>query len=226
MVVRRAIRLVAGLALLASPVLAESSPRPAPARSAWIDASSVVRQPGGLAREERAALQDGATVSRPLVFERDGGRYVGGVSYQLVRAVPEEVLGAVLDIDQLPNVLPRTERATLIDVGEHGARVELVQGNAIAKATYTVLLARSGPGEVRFWLDRSRPHDIRDVWGYFRARPFGRGKSLVTVAVALDVGPGLVRMLFEERIQRLALETPRHIRDYVEPRALAMSPLR
>jgi hypothetical protein len=174
-----------------------------------------------LAGSEKSALIAGHTVSRPLAFERRGGHYVGGVSYQVVRAVPEEVLAAVTNVQALPEILPRTKRATLIDVKDGRARVELVQGNALAEATYTVLLERSGPGEVRFWLDRSRPHGIDDVWGYFRARPFAPGKTLVTVGVAVDVGPGLVRMLFEERIQRLALETPRHIREWVEPRALA-----
>jgi hypothetical protein len=130
------------------------------------------------------------------------------------------VLAAVTNVAELPNVLPRTESATLVDTTERGVRVELSQGNSVAKATYTVLLARTGPGEVRFWLDSSRPHGIQDAWGYFRARPFGN-QTLVTVAIALDVGPGLVRLLFEDRIQRLALETPRHIRDYIEPRALA-----
>lgn len=163
----------------------------------------------------------GDTVSRPLVFENAGGRYVGGVSYQVVSAVPEEVIAAVTNVNELATILPRTKRATLIGEDAAGARVELEQGNSIASASYTVFLRRSGPGEVRFWLDPSRPHGIRDVWGYFRARPFGKHKTLVTVAVALDVGPGLVRLLFEDRIQKLALETPRHIKDYVEPKALA-----
>jgi hypothetical protein len=200
---------------------AHAGPRPTPSRTPFISAASVPRLPGGLSADEREALLAGDIVARPMVFEKNGGRYVGGVSYQLVRAVPAEVLAAVSNVSELPSVLPRTESATLIDASERGTRIELVQGNSVARATYTVLLASGGPGEVRFWLDASRPHDILDVWGYFRARPFGADKTLVTVAVALDVGPGLVRLLFEERIQRLALETPRHIKDYVEPRALA-----
>jgi hypothetical protein len=197
--------------------------RPLPARTSWIKATSMPSPAGGLTLEERAALLSGDVVSRPLSFDRPGGgRYVGGVSYQVIRAVPDEVLSAMLDVSALPELLPRTKRASLIESSGSGTRIELVQGNAVAEATYTLLLSRSAAGEVRFWLDPTRAHDIRDVWGFFRARPFGNGKTLVTVAVALDVGPGLVRMLFEDRIQRLVLETPRHIRDYVEPRALAL----
>jgi hypothetical protein len=224
MQVFRALLWVAAAGLLAPPAGADAPGelRPRPARALWIRAANVPQLPGGLGRDERAALISGDVVSRPLVFESAGGRYVGGVSYQVMRAVPDEVLSAVLDVAALPELLPRTKRASLIDRSAAGTRIELVQGNSVAEATYTVLLARSAPGEVRFWLDPTRPHEIRDVWGYFRARPFGEGKTLVTVAVALDVGPGLVRMLFEDRIQRLVLQTPRHIRDYIEPRALAL----
>ena len=132
------------------------------------------------------------------------------------------IIGAVLNVQELPNVLPRTKRATLVDVVGSVARVELVQGNSLVESSYTVALQRTAPDQVHFRLDPSRPHGIKDVWGYFRARPFGKNKTLITVAVALDVGPGLVRLLFEERIQKVALETPRHIRDYIEPRAFAM----
>jgi hypothetical protein len=43
----------------------------------------------------------------------------------------------------------------------------------------------------------------------------------VTVAVAVDVGDGLVRMLFEDRVQRLILSAPAQIRDFLEPRVMA-----
>jgi hypothetical protein len=222
MLVRRGLPVALAALLIAVSASAEERVRPAPSRTGFIRASSVAPQAGALTADERSTLLAGETVARPLVFERDGGRYVGGVSYQVVRAIPEEVIGAVLNVEDLPSVLPRTKRATLVDVVGSVARVELVQGNAVVESTYTVQLERTGPGEVRFQLDPSRPHGIKDVWGYFRARPFGKNKTLITVAVALDVGPGLVRLLFEERIQRVALETPRHIKDYVEPRALAL----
>ena len=68
-----------------------------------------------------------------------------------------------------------------------------------------------------------RASGIRDLWGYVRVKPLGKGQTLVTMAVALDVGPGLVRALFEDKIQRVILDTPRRIRDYLEPKALARS---
>ena len=180
------------------------------------------RRPGGLSDAERQALLEGQTVVRPMRLEYRGGRYVGGLSYQLVKASVPELVTALLTVNQLPQLLPRTKRARLVDSNGNRSRVELVQGNSLIEATYTVHLERDvDPAVVRFWLDPSRPHDIRDVWGYFRVHPFGAARSVVTVAVALDVGDGLVRMLFEDRIQRVILDTPRHIRDFLEPRALA-----
>ncbi len=70
-------------------------------------------------------------------------------------------------------------------------------------------------------MDPSRPHDVKDVWGYFRVRPFGNEHSLVTVAAVLDLGPGIVRALFEDTIQDIILSSPATIKSYVEPRAFA-----
>jgi carbon monoxide dehydrogenase subunit G len=178
--------------------------------------------PARLSQADRQALLGGATVSRPVRFERrDEGSYIDGVSYQVVQASPARVLAALSDVDALPRALPRTQSATLVSRDAGGARVELVQGNAPFLVTYTVKLAQEPGGDViRFWLDPERPHDVRDVWGFFRVTPFGRGKSLVTLAVALDIGPGLARMLLSDRVERMILRAPAKIREYVEPARL------
>jgi len=199
------------------------APRDKQGRAASSTRKTLCRpQRNALSSSERRALLNGQTVSRPLAFERAGGRYIGGVSYQVLRASPEEVLATLQSVEQLPHALPRTKNARLVAAKGRTAHVELTQGNAFVEATYTVRLVRDrGSDELRFWLDHSRPHDIDDVWGFFRVEHFGRGQSLVTVAVALDLGPGIARMLFEGKVQRLILQTPRHIRDFVEPKAYA-----
>lgn len=192
--------------------------RPRSSRSTLLRASRA----DGLTRAERHALLLGSTVARPVVFERRAARYVGGVSYQLVRASPRAVLAALEDVNDLPFMLPHTQRARLVGHVGRDACIELTQGNGLVSATYTVRARRvKGRSELRFWLDRSRPHGIEDVWGFFRVEPFDAGRSLVTVAVALDLGPGLARMLFEGRIQNVILGTPERIRDFIEPRAYA-----
>jgi hypothetical protein len=176
-----------------------------------------------LSRTERNALASRELVARPLRFERgSGGSYVGGVSYQVVRADPHDVLAALANVETLPHALPSTLDATLVSREGRRARVELVQGRAPFVARYTVVLEQAADGNsIRFWLDPTRPHDIRDVWGFFRVERFGSDKTLVTVAAALDLGPGLTRALFEDRVQRMILKAPSRIRSYVEPLALS-----
>ena len=175
-----------------------------------------------LSDAERAALASRERVSRPLRFGRGSASYVGGVSYQVVRAEPSQVLAALANAESLPHALPSTLEATMLSRDGRTARVELVQGRAPFLVRYTVVLEQAESGNaIRFWLDPTRPHDIKDVWGFFRVEQFGAGRSLVTVAAAVDLGPGIARALFEERVQRTILNTPSRIRSFVEPAALA-----
>jgi hypothetical protein len=207
----RAIAVVVGLLLGAVSPTAE-------AKRASGDAWSLAP----LTRDERSALSTRELVKRPLSFARGAdGFYVGGVSYQVVRAEPRHVLLALANVESLQQVLPATHSATMVSREGHTARVELVQGTAPFLVRYTVVLEQSDDGStIRYWLDPTRPHDIKDVWGFFRVESFGPGKSLVTVAAALDLGPGITRALFEERVQRVILRTPSRIRSYIEPLAL------
>ena len=151
---------------------------------------------------------------------RHGGRAVTlvGLSYSIVHAPAATVLVALSNVENLPQALPRTKSARLIDVRGAEARVELVQGKGALRGLYTVCIERvPGRSELRFWLDPSRPHDIEDVFGFFRVEPFGEGKSLVTVAAALNLGSGFASLFFSDAIERTVLSAPRQIRDYVEP---------
>ena len=171
---------------------------------------------------EQDALHAGRMVSRALRFEQAGGRYVGGVSYQVVDAEPEVVLAALSDVSNWPDALPRTKSARLVDSVNGLSRVELVQGGSFLDARYTVMLEQADGETIRFWMDPSQPHDIRDVWGFFRVKALPSGRSLITVGAALDLGDGLPR-LFEDKIALMMLRAPRQIRDFVQPRALALS---
>ncbi|HEV8244588.1 MAG TPA: hypothetical protein VGP93_02340, partial [Polyangiaceae bacterium] len=105
------------LALLANAGSSQAKPPPAmPAGKA-------------LTLSEKDALRAGQIVSRPLHFARGlDGVYVGGVSYQLIKATPAEVMSALVDVEALPQLLPRTKRASLIESSGDRARIELVQG--------------------------------------------------------------------------------------------------
>jgi hypothetical protein len=169
-----------------------------------------------LSGAERRLLEKGQAVHHERDLTPGDSRYLGTVSYQLVKAQPSTIIAAFSRPGALSELLPKTKRATLLDAQGPVQRVELVQGNAWVDADYTVYLKRQSNEEVRFWLDRSRPHDIDDAWGYFRVEPFDDERTLMTVAVAVDIGSGLVRMLFAGAVQRYIFSTPGLIKRYAE----------
>jgi hypothetical protein len=171
-----------------------------------------------LTADEWRVLAAGQPVHHQRQLTRGDQRYLGTVSYQLVRASPTTIAAALADVSALPEFLPQTKLASLVETSPSSRRVELVQGNDWVEATYTVLLEPDPNGGFRFQLDRTRPHDIDDAWGYFRVERFDRERSLVTVGVAVDVGSGLIRFLFADAIQNVILTTPNLVRQYTERR--------
>jgi hypothetical protein len=178
----------------------------------------------GLTRGESERLARGETVVRAQDFERGDRRYVGGVTYALLDTSAAEVAALLEDVDAYRRVLPRTKSARLVADDGRDRFIELQQGNALVQAEYTLRVRREprGPGaaqEYRFWLDPSRPHGIDDAWGFFRLEPLsgpgGEPRVLLTYAVLVDVGPGIVRDFFEERLRAALLSVPELVRRHV-----------
>jgi hypothetical protein len=175
---------------------------------------------GYLTPEESAELARGETVERPQLVERGGERLVGGVTYTVIEATPAELESLLDSVPSYETILPYTKSATLLARIDDDFIVTLRQGNAVVDARYTLRIRKDAPaGEVRFWLDRTRPHDIADAWGFFRVQPLpeitpGVPRSLVTYGILVDVGPGLVRSMFEPRIRRVVLTVPQRLRGY------------
>jgi hypothetical protein len=178
--------------------------------------------PGGLTPEQHQTLRGGGRVEELIELDRQGQRYVGGVSYAVVRAEPHQVFEVLNHLHSLADVLPQTRSSRIIDRSGNRVRVELEQGNSVVSTTFTVffeLEPPAGPDDphvVRFWLDPSQPHSIEDAWGFFRATRYDARHSLVSVGALVNLGPGVIRMLFEQRIQRAILRMPKRIRQTVE----------
>lgn len=170
-----------------------------------------------LSAAEWDRLRAGERIEHPKRFSEAGAKYVGGVSYQLVAAEPDEVLRALLDPSQLKQMLPHTRQVAAVGHGYPARGLTLEQGNDLVTATYSVSLRHDfDRREVHFWLDHSRPSDIDDVRGFFRVERAENGRSLITVAAALDLGPGLARLLFENALERMILATPTLMKDVLE----------
>jgi carbon monoxide dehydrogenase subunit G len=178
--------------------------------------------PAGLSAEQHQTLRSGGRVEQFVQLDRGGKRYVGGVAYVLVRAEPGQVFEVLNEVSTLSDVLPKTRSTRIVDRNGNRVRMELEQGNSVVSTTFTVFFELEPPDSsfdprvVRFWLDPSEAHSIDDVWGFFRATRYDDQHSLVSVGALVDLGPGVIRMLFEERIQRSILRTPNRIRDTVE----------
>ncbi|HLK38488.1 MAG TPA: hypothetical protein VKU41_17115 [Polyangiaceae bacterium] len=165
----------------------------------------------GLTAGETQRLLRGETVVRAQSLQRGDHRYVGGVTYTVVDANADAVADTLGDVDAWRRILPRTRSARRAGTSGEDALIELTQGTALVQATYTIRMRRQGR-VVRFWLDPERRHDIEDAWGFVRAAPMTDGRTLVTYGILIDIGPGLLRDLFEDRVRELALSVPERVR--------------
>jgi hypothetical protein len=156
------------------------------------------------------------------VFYRAGARYLGGVAYALVSATPSQVFQTLNNLDTLATVLGGTQRMTVLGRRGNLVHVEIEQGNALVSATYSVFFEESPPVDasgtrlVRYWLDPVRPHQIEDVWGFFRLTPYSPGHTLISVGTALNLGTGLVQRLFEGSLQDSILRMPKRVRQALD----------
>lgn len=176
-------------------------------------------EPEPLTDDELRRVREGWTVRRDLSFRFHGRTYTGGVAYQIVRAPSDAVIATLLDPNHLPEALPLTHEAEPLDTDAvRRLDVELLQGKAPVFTRYTLRLDRTDSHALRFALDPTRPHGIRDVRGYLTARPFNDEYCLVTVAVAFDLGGSWMRAIFDRPVQNAALAAPAHLRRYLESR--------
>lgn len=186
------------------------------------DGEETPVRPGGLSAEQHQTLRAGGRVEQFVELDRQGKRYVGGLSYVLISAEPRQVFEVLNQLATLSQVIPSTRNTRVLDRTGNWVRVELEQGNSMVSTTFTVFFeleppeGRDDPHVVRFWLDPSAPHSIDDAWGFFRATRYDAQHSLVSVGALVNLGPGVLRMLFEQRIQRSILRMPNRIRDTVE----------
>ncbi|HEX3772427.1 MAG TPA: hypothetical protein VHV30_16230 [Polyangiaceae bacterium] len=176
----------------------------------------------GLSSAEMGRLERGETIVRTQTLERGDRHYVGGVTYTVVDQPAKDLAGLLGDIHLWQRILPRTRSARVVRGARDGVDelVELTNGTALVQATYTMELRREASG-IRFWVDPARRHDIEDAWGFVKAEPMAHGRTLVTYGVLIDIGPGIVRSLFEDRVRALALSVPDRLRSFALERNAA-----
>jgi hypothetical protein len=173
--------------------------------------------PPRLSEAERRDIAQGLLVKKKTVLFRNGRKYVGGLSFQLVNATPAVVLQEIFSTEAALWWMPQTLSARAVGGSGRDLMVRFEQGEKPFVATHTLHIWRDDLA-IRWKLDPRQHHDIEDAWGFLSATPFGEGRSLVTLGIQLDLGDGVVRAFAEADIQDTVLGTPRDIKDYVETR--------
>jgi hypothetical protein len=157
-------------------------------------------------------------VSRRQELRLGMRRYVGGVAYSIVDWKSADVTSLLYDVSLWKRVIPMARHVVRIANAGDDPRVEVSHGNALINVKYSMRVQREGR-VVRFWMDPSRPHDIEDVWGFFRPEPLADGRTLITFGILIDLGDGMLRDLLEDRVRELAVvEIPNNVRTVIEER--------
>jgi hypothetical protein len=159
----------------------------------------------------------GRMVVKERVVFRNGRKYVGGLSFQLVHATPEFVITTIFSPEAALEWMPQTLSAVALERAPDYLLVRFEQGEKPFIATHSMHFWRDDMA-IRWKLDPTKHHDIEDAWGFLSATSWGSERSLVTLGILIDLGDGVVRAFAEPDIQRTVLGTPSTIRGYVEAR--------
>jgi hypothetical protein len=69
---------------------------------------------------------------------------------------------------------------------------------------------------LQFRVDRTRPGDVSEGWGFLQVRPFGENQTIVTFGIFADVGSGMVAGFFRPRLHEWMMRVPSELRRYLE----------
>lgn len=151
----------------------------------------------------------------PKVEEVDDSDYLGGYREVYIDASPALVMATLLNIESYREILPMLRSFNPLPMSPEGHLMsEVDEGGSLGHARYTARVERRGD-TVRFWVDRTQPHEIEDAFGWFKIAEEGSG-TLVKFRVWIDVGSSLTESLFGGKIEHVALQIPERLRRHVE----------
>jgi hypothetical protein len=171
-----------------------------------------------LSQEERASLDKGALVQRPIVERRGSLDLMGGTSYQVIDAPLKVVWSALLDTDHYHRMMPRVLEAKVVNDDTHERTVFMRQGAGPFERTY-YLNVRPYPerGDITFSVDERRPHNVRAAWGFYTVRPYADGaKTLLAYGVMADLDVGGIGVFLRDDMHDWLLKVPWTVKRFVE----------
>lgn len=181
------------------------------------DASVVQSQ--RFTRTERATLNEHEPVRRPRTQNRDGHAYVGGTAYRVIPRPLAEVWRAVEDSPRMCQMLPECTRQRVVSRQSDRVVMRFTHEYGPVVASYHVRIELDADAhDLSFRLDRSRPNDVREAWGFLQLAPY-RGRedqTLVTWGVMADPGSALMTSLIGGMVQASLLRVPDEMYDYLQ----------
>jgi hypothetical protein len=175
-----------------------------------------------LSTEERASLDRGALVQRPMVQRRGSLELMGGTSYQVIDAPLKVVWSALLDTSHYHRMMPRVLEARLVSSDARKQDTErtvfMRQGaGPFEKAYYLTVRIYEERGDITFSVDERRPHDLRAAWGFYTVRPYADGtKTLLAYGVMADFGVSGLGALVRGDMHDWLLKVPWTVKRFVE----------
>jgi hypothetical protein len=170
-------------------------------------------QASGFTREERTQLLAGALVRRDLERREGDHTLYGGASWQRIESPIADVWRTVTDPSALTRLVPALDEAEVIEESAR-ERVVLMHHHVgmIEASYYAILRLDAAERTLRFELDPSRPHDVREGRGYLRLTRY-RGATIAEWSILVDPGAGILSGLVVPMLRDWLLQPPRCLRD-------------
>lgn len=173
-----------------------------------------------LTRAERALLDEGELVTRPVTEQRGRLRLIGGTSYQVIDRAPETVWRALRgDSADYRHMLPAVHRATERRRSPGFRVIHFDHRVGIVRVGYALRFQFDDSQHVvMFQLDESESHDIRAAWGFFRVRRWHDGRALVSFGSLVDIGSGLMSGAVMPTVHEWVLKIPLTMKWHMDQR--------
>ena len=171
-----------------------------------------------LSQEERAELDRGALVQRPIVERRGSLELMGGTSYQVIDAPLKVVWSALLDTEHYHRMMPRVLEAKVVSDAGNARTVFMRQGaGPFERAYYLTVRTYEDRGDITFSVDERRPHNLRAAWGFYTVRPYADGKkTLLAYGVMADLDVGGIGAFLRDDMHEWLLKVPWTVKRFVE----------
>jgi len=165
--------------------------------------------------DERARLERGQLVSRPTERRRGQSVLVGGVSWLRVTASADSLWRIARDPGAYAHILPAAEEARVVARGESGVIVRIRHRYGLVGAAYHASLRFDDSAHMlSFSLDRTRPHDIRQGYGFMMITRVDDTHADVTWGAMADVGSDVVAGMLRPLMQEWMLRVPECLRGW------------